>query len=285
MVEETLLDLLIELLARLVADGDLTEVQAASIVAYWQDRADAELAHLLSLPVAAGVGEREQDEDAALLPLLLAGVRAAPGDTLDARIRAANRIQDNHAAEAQRLADELMAGKITVAEWQGRTRAANAAAIDAMAQLGSTRMTMQLQRRIDEIEREQAAFLQRFADEVSARRITDAMPQEQRDALGLLLATWTAAYIGRRAASYSGAARRVFFLAAEGDIGGQGWIIRYEAHDDDRTCSACLQAQGYYLPGDGPMPGEVCYGGGACRCERVPVYDLALWQQLAGARV
>ena len=82
---------------------------------------------------------------------------------------------------------------------------------------------------------------------------------------------------------YSGGGRALFFEAWETSAGYEaGWVVRYEAVDDSATCSPCRLAEGYYLPGDGPYPGEVCLGGGACRCARWPVFDETLYRQLGG---
>ena len=275
------LEQLVQLLARLVTDGDISEAQAAAILAYWRTRPSAELARVLPLALADGVGVLEDDDDAPWLPVLL-----LVGGGYAERTRRLDALQDAHAAEVARLADELDAGRLTVAQWQAATRRANAALLDAARALAGGRVTVQMQRYMARVEREQAAYLQRFADGVSARALVAAAPAAGGAARALpVLLAWTAAYIARRAASYSGRARGVFFAAQEaGAALGPGWVVHYQARDDGSTCSPCRDADGYYLPGQGPLPGEICYGGGACRCVRVPVYDPARYAQLlAGA--
>lgn len=281
-----LLEQLLQLLSRLLADGDIDDAQVEAIFHYWRGRPAAELARVLPLALEQGVGplREDDDKDPALLFWLLVG----GGDAVSrrARINAATRVQDEHARLSVELADEFAAGRVSVADWQDRQRKLNAGALAAMAALGNSRGTVALQERVTRSEQEQAAYLQRFADQVSGGKLTAPLLDGQIIGNGALLlwAAWTAAYLARRAASYSGAGRGVFFAAMEsdGDGTGPGWIVRYDAVDDSSTCSACLDAQGYYLPGDGPMPGDVCYGGGACRCERVPVYDPVIYAQLTG---
>ena len=61
---------------------------------------------------------------------------------------------------------------------------------------------------------------------------------------------------------------------------GDGYVVRYIAKDDDRTCSPCYEAErnGPYLPNDPrlPYPGEVCRGHGKCRCRHEVIYDMAI---------
>lgn len=272
---------LVQLLTRLVYDGWITDAQAAAIMLYWRDRQDAELAALLSMPIEEGIGPRPADDDDAPPWLPLLSLPRSP----QARTAVMDAYQDAHAERMAQLTADLEAGRLTVAEWQAGARRANAELLDAARSLGG-QMTVATLRRVEEIEREQAAYLQRFADQLAALRLYRAMPAARRDATGPGLAEWTAAYIAHRLASYSGAARGLFFAASEGGAAyGPGWIVRYIARDDDRTCSACYDAQGYYLPGEGPMPGDVCYGGGACRCRREAIYDPARYAALrAGAQ-
>lgn len=273
---------LVDLLARLVTDGELTEEQAASILAYWRGRPEAELARVLPLAVTEGVGALDDDDAPPFFPIIL----LYGGMNHTERVRRMNVLQDAHAAQMRRLTEDLEAGRLTVAQWQAATRQANAQLLDAAASLGSRRLTVRARQAIAETEREQAAYLQRFADGVSVRRLAAPLADVGGAAP---LALWTAAYIAQRATSYSGAARGAFFASVETDAEagnmGAGWVVQYLAVHDGMTCSACGDAEGYYLPGDGPMPGEVCYGGGACRCVRVPVYDPARWSGLMGVGV
>ena len=50
------------------------------------------------------------------------------------------------------------------------------------------------------------------------------------------------------------------------------------------NCSSCITAQmnGPYLSGQGPFPGQVCFGRSRCRCYRRLRYDPAMYQLLGG---
>lgn len=285
---------LIALLAQLVADKELTEEQAAGILLHWREIAGLET--ILPLPVGEGVRREERDPQSFWLMLvgaldnymLLLDVQDEA--TAWARLRrmgpqlrmaSANRMQGIHAHEALDLARDLAAGRITVAEWQRKMRRLNTLMLDVLAVMGGSRPPSRaLAGRLDEIELTQAAFLQRFADHLAGNLLTTALAST----LGMSVKRWTTNFIAQRAATYSGPGRTLFFEACETADGGmgEGWVVRYVARDDRSTCSPCQRAEGYYLPGDGPYPGEVCLGGGACRCERWPVYDPAMYAQLAG---
>lgn len=116
---------------------------------------------------------------------------------------------------------------------------------------------------------EQMAFLARFADEIALSRMMGAMMSE--------------AMIGARSELYGrmGLALSSYFTEQAGDYG-PGWIVEYQAHDDENTCSACLAAEGEYLPTEGPQIGEVCYGGMRCRCSRIARYDPVAYARLTG---
>lgn len=87
-------------------------------------------------------------------------------------------------------------------------------------------------------------------------------------ALGL----YSLAQIAARANSYLGDGWGAFFRGEEANLSPNFWVVDYIARDDPITCTPCIQAQlgGPYLPGEGPFPGEVCFGRGACRCIRTP---------------
>ena len=98
-------------------------------------------------------------------------------------------------------------------------------------------------------------------------------------------------YLAERAAQYGGIGRAIYFMSYEalglprqGDGSAPGVVIRYVAIDDAGTCSPCHNAQGYYLPGQGPYPGQICLGRHHCRCRRETLYDPAMYFSLLGVR-
>lgn len=106
--------------------------------------------------------------------------------------------------------------------------------------------------------RRQHAYLSRFADEIAIRQL-------QGQAM-------TEAQIANRASLYGGAGRAVNQRAVESlQPRGGGVMFEYISIDSPTTCSACLAAEGFYASGQGPMPGEVCFGRSRCRCRRIRI--------------
>jgi hypothetical protein len=100
----------------------------------------------------------------------------------------------------------------------------------------------------------QSAFLSRFADKMAVSRI-----------LGSPLSV---AAIASRSENYAGAARAQFFAGAALSLLDSGRIY-FISQDDGGTCGNCLEADAGspYAVGDAvPLPGEICLGGGRCRC-------------------
>lgn len=111
---------------------------------------------------------------------------------------------------------------------------------------------------IDAMIDEQLTYLYRFAGEQSAMFLLGTPYSEEYTVNRLLLyggAVWASWFMGNESVSYD-----------------DGYVIEYRAADDMRTCQPCRSAQGYYRIGTGPMPGQICYGGSRCRCERIVVY-------------
>jgi hypothetical protein len=278
-------DRLIELLAQLTADGEITEEQAAGILLNWQTLTGIET--ILPLPMAEGIREEEIDDDL-ILAILIAvlGARARGARTpaaIYARLAPQYRrpvidmIQDYHATQAEDLAERLAANRLSVEQWQRAVRTLNQSVTRTMAELGAGRALRGMRDRLTTIQRTQAAYLQRFAEQIAARRLIAANPQLfPNGAAGL-----TVNQIAARVRLYTGAGRALFFEGAEQERQGEaGWVIRYEARDDSETCSPCSAAEGYYLPGAGPYPGDVCLGAGNCRCVRFAVYAPDIYARL-----
>lgn len=112
----------------------------------------------------------------------------------------------------------------------------------------------------------QLQYLYRFAAE---RHATEALERPH-----------STEYLANRGTQYRGSAYAAWFIGNESVGQGEGWVSEYVARDDNRTCSSCISVQGFYLVGTGPYPGDVCLGGGACRCERRLVYNLEAYRQL-----
>lgn len=161
------------------------------------------------------------------------------------------------------------AGVQTTREWHRRMRNRVARNILENATLGNggPLTPQQIEALIPSI-REQEAYLQRFAQEIAARQAAGRPMSE--------------AQIVQRARMYNGVAQREFYLHKEGQEQREGLVVDYIPQDDDGTCSPCHDAGrgGPYLPGEGPMPGDVCLGRGKCRCRREVRYDMAAYIEL-----
>lgn len=118
----------------------------------------------------------------------------------------------------------------------------------------------------------QSGYLKKFAEEIAA--------------LAALGAGMSEALIRSRSQTYFGKGYEQFWRQSE-EQAGPDEIIRYVAIDDNRTCGPCREAEdnGPYLPGEGPMPGEVCLGRGHCRCYRERETNPELAAQLRGEAV
>lgn len=269
----------LELLARLVADGLLTEEQAGDLL----DQFDGGLlpdGWETPLPPAKAIrGFQDDLTEAALLALLAAlgldRLSQLPARGTSARIGFANRIQDLYESNMRLLAQRLSEGELTVAQWQEEMLRELQHHLQQQTILASGARTISPRQaaHIDQVMQEQSAYLSRFADQLAARA-----------GLGNPLSE---AYIGNRAGMYGGVARGIFFeesealLIEEGSFG-RGWVAQYIPRDDGNTCGPCHQARGYYLIGQGPMPGQVCLGRNRCRCTRVIIYSMELYLQLGG---
>ena len=255
----------IDLLARLVADDDLTELDAADLLAQFDAGEITDVPSVL--PLAEAIREPSDDNTGlaivALLILLTSRRqtvlrRFAPITSLNL----ANAIQDTFAGRVTALAGRLATGDLVLAQWQ-RTML-DEVEIHTLQQMflanGNQVLTGAQQARLRTIVQEQGAYLQRFADQ-AALRIGQGTP-------------FTEGYLANRATLYAGAGRGEYFrsnteaMLARGDITGDV-LIYYISRDDRNTCSPCLDAEHrgpYRVDSPYPVPGQVCLGAGSCRC-------------------
>ncbi len=244
-------------LERLVMDEELDEDEAADMLRDFD-------AGRLKVDPPLPPDRMNVDVEAAMLALALyLALNAGAGE------EARRRLRDDFDAEARRLAEQQGRGRLRVAEWQRMLWDAIQTHTLTQATAGARRSLTaeQIAALRDDLAR-QGGYLSRFAD-VVARGV-------------MVGAALSVAAVAARSIQY-GAAGWAWSFKARPDPG-RGWIEHYISKDDPATCTPCLEAEegGPYLPGDGPMPGDVCEGGGNCRCERVSDYDLAAWRGLAG---
>lgn len=251
-------DEFLQFLARSVADGLLTEADAVDLLRQF-DAGTLEMSQGLPLTPA-----QTNQGDALASALTVLAALALSGD------RAREALRDRYEVDVQVYAERLAAGAITLAEWQAAMGMAVRTHLYAQALAGGDRtLTPEEGAAIEAEAALQMAYLSRFADGVAVALL-----------LGVVV---TVGYLVNRAIQYAGAGWAWWFRASERE-GQRGVVVDYVARDDDRTCGPCLEAEdgGPYLPGTGPMPGQVCRGRGRCRCVRVERVDLAAWRRLTG---
>lgn len=252
------------LLAALVERGDISEEEARQILASFEAGriAPADLPEA----IAEATEETREDEAAAIAALLLLLLRRSRGQAgaLRDEIRA-----DAEAAINRAIAD-LPAGS---SAWQQEIRRQLQLYSYSMSAAGLGQEPDEAM--IAAVEDDLADLLQwlyLFAGAAAARRI--------------LGRPYSEAYLQNRARQYLARAWAAFHRAQESRplYSENGWIVDYIARDDPATCDPCSEAAaaGPYLPGQGPYPGEICDGGGNCRCIRIPRWSPAEWTELAG---
>lgn len=165
-----------------------------------------------------------------------------------------NLTMQNYEAEATQLGTYL-GGGLTVNAWHTLTRRNIALSMYANWLNGNGTDT---EPNIDSMIDEQLTYLYRFAGEQSA--------------MSLLGTPFSEEYTVNRSLLYGGAVWASWFYGNESVSYDDGYVAQYIAVDDGKTCNPCMRAVGYYRINEGVMPGQVCYGGSRCRCERIVVY-------------
>lgn len=267
-------DQLIDWLARLIADGAITEDQAREIIREFDG---GRLPDAFTLPDPPAPPEPTDDQTVAII---LAGLLAVLGrNTLSGvRIGVVDRIQTHYEAQAGRLARRLADGRINMARWQRQmTRELRILYTAELAAASHGRLAgRELARLVDAELRRESAYLSRFADQ-NALRVAQT-------------GSISAGAVESRAILYGGNARGAFFRQWEtfaiqrGEIG-DGWIVVYQSRDDSATCLNCLDAdrRGPYIPGTPhPLPGIVCLGRSRCRCRLIYQYNPVVYRILTG---
>ena len=259
-------------LARLVMDGVLTEEEAVALAASGI-KLDGSTAPLRPSAAITDTGDDHAAEATALL-LGLLGFSNGPAPWMpNQRYRALNTLEAAFLAQVRDLAGGLLDGTYTLGQWQRETAVLLRShhLMLAQAARGRYRLSRAELTAVRDAVRIEQAFLSRFADQLAYRRMNGS--------------DWTSAGLVERLRLYLGNPRGTFYREVETsmvDDGyyGAGWVVYYEALDDPATCSPCHEAQGYYLPGEGPMPGQVCQGRSRCRCKRRLRYRPDIYESL-----
>ena len=277
----------VQILTQAVMDKKITETQAKELVALYdaqgtpvtmtavsladllaqQDGEDDRIRHLMMifLLVLMGMGDTITPDRVVweAMPQMIRGMPIARRTAL------MDMAQDMMDQELARLTERLGAG-LALDEWmiQADTLVRRQMYLGHM--LGAGALTAGIM----DVSREMAKdsrYLAGFGGEIMLRQ--------------MLGKPMSGAWIAARLTTYGGAARALFYQGYETQglpdgESGPGWVSEYEAEDDDHTCGRCHDAQGYYLPGEGPMPGRECLGGNKCRCRRVMIYAPDIYQEL-----
>lgn len=254
-------DELIDLLSRLVFDGVITEDDAVAILAQF-DR--GELPEDWQLPLAP-VDVLAYGEDSRLV----IAISAASGILAQVQtpIPEPDILQDMFDDTVTQIVQQLFSGALSLGAWQGSMAQTIVQNMILQSLAGSRGLGLpaSAQQALQTSILTQLAFLSRFADQIAP-------------------GGYSLAYVTNRALSYGGIGRAVFYAAREEADYGQasGYVVDYIARDDGATCSRCSDASrgGPYLPGSGPMPGEVCLGRNSCRCRREVRYDPSAYARL-----
>lgn len=214
------------------------------------------------------------NEELAALLLLLAALGLREIQNLNQRMAQESRRAARDVLRARwertvmQLADDLAATGNVAAWQQSMTTEIRRYYIGQMTGGLGRSLTPAEMLRLERILEGQAGYLTRFAGDVGAHL-----------AMGDPLSR---AYTAQRSRMYGGEAWSLWHRGNEVGEDRPGWVVEYVAVDDMGTCAPCSAAQGYYLPGAGPYPGEICDGGSNCRCERVLVYLPEMYRQLGG---
>lgn len=254
---------LIERLDLAVQAGTITLEEAREILALYD--AGGIDPDELPLPVADG-GNHLQQALIGLIPLAFFGY------SYPARVSLKLRMLHGYDSSVANVALLLAERVPRIRQWHDTAGTMVRDLTHRLAELGAGRRLLDVEARavrtalVGEL-----AYLQRFADEISFRHL-----------VGRPL---SAARITDRLRQYGGTALGLFYRFAESNLQ-TGYIVRYIPVDDGGTCTPCHMSglQGPYLPGRGPMPGEVCLARGKCRCHRQPEYNPREFQRLTRGR-
>lgn len=184
------------------------------------------------------------------------------------RERLVNKFQDEFSERARRIAERLNEKGFRTRQGHAQAKRLIREHTLTQAMLGVGRpLTLKEIARIEKIINAEEKKLQRFMDKVSIRRV-------QRNPMSVDA-------IASRLEMYSGVGRAEYYKASELVDSDDDTVELYSAKDDNNTCTPCLENHGkYFLPGQGPFPGEVCKGRGRCRCRRIPEQNKRLAKRL-----
>lgn len=264
-------DDLLAFLTRCVRDRVITTRRAAELLLAFDEgrldpvdlpdeQEDSDLVPVLLLAMAALIALLRRLGYSATQPLV---IPAAAQDALKEALRIEFQVRSRALARVLQQSGDVSAWQSGMADLVKRNIVENAI-VGAGRILTPAELTF-----LQPAAEEQLAFLARFADRIALQEMISAPISE--------------AQIAARSATYgrTGLAVNSLFSELAGNYGA-GWVVEYVARDDRGTCSNCHAAQGIYLPTEGPMVAEVCFGGLLCRCRREVRFDPAAYARLTG---
>jgi hypothetical protein len=225
---------------------------------------------LTDMPLPAAQGEQEENSWflALALLLLLLGSKTVGILTAAQGLRAQELLRTQYEAQVGQLAASVASGG-SIATWQAGMQTATAQYARQMAIAGAgTLPKPSVRTAVDTELRGQWSYLAAFAVTLIAGKIAGKLMSE--------------AAIRSRSVLYGQTGWGAFARGAE-PVAGTGWIVHYQARDDDSTCAECSEAErsGPYAYGSNfPRPGEICRGRGRCRCKLKYEYNPAAYARL-----
>jgi len=263
----------------------------------------------LPLPLAAAVaGRRAQLLTEAIRQVRQSGVLSDAPDgpsrtvPIDQRRRFVVAVMEDFDGDVFDDARAVIEGDMDANEWHERMLGRVRRDLLQQARLGKGgSLTADELGDLQDVMDDQAERLKRFADEIATRNElaenaeTAARRQLQEEgeevteeaveelAEEFRARKMTTDQVAARSRMYKGRGYQKFWEFNEQDAG-EDVVVDYIAVDDPSTCSPCKAAEAGspYLPGQGPMPGSICLGGGHCRCERSRRVDAEAAAQLRG---
>lgn len=222
---------------------------------------------------------------ALLLVLLLTGGNTTRPLSAAKRRQARNTLRGGFQATMGQLAVGVTTGALAVGAWQSAMQVNIAAYTRQMAVAGAGALPSgATQAAVEAQLAQQWPFLQTFAVQIAAKKAggggagSGVLPVASAEqAAGML----SVAAIAARSRMYGNVGHAAFYQG-QGDDPQYGYIERWVSLDDGKVCPNCARLHGeMFLPGDGVMPGSVCFG--TCRCSRVLEYNEAEYIRLGGA--
>lgn len=231
----------------------------------------------MPLPAEAAIALSPYDETEEvktfIATVLLLGLRERTGSRQDGglmRLDLNARVKMRDYYRAQFMLAALPSSRLNVRAWHSGQLEQVTSYVRRQAMAGTGAPLTMDRGPAEEEESRQAAYLFWFAWAIAAR--------------SMLGNPFTPQAILNRSLMYQGGGWFAWHRYNEMPTQGENFVVyEYRAVDDPRTCDECGRYSGqFFLPGEGPYPGQVCRGGGRCRCERIATYNPDIWSRLTG---